>query len=259
MSHLLPSTGEPDDLNLTAADAEWLRAEALAHRAAAAAIPNPLSRATSLARASALEDVAGKVNGGLARRPALRPHQRRGGGALRADSDHPWPRQEIARATRSSPDLLDAEASLERLGLARAAGALTLAVDAAEGTGAVTPAEQMLAHQLAAAHALAMRMAAKAGAFAARKFVIYQSNLAYGAEESKREQVASIEAARCATAAARMMEATARAAVALDRLRNGNRQTVVVQYVEVKEGEQAVVGGTVGVTPSRRRPGGARE
>jgi hypothetical protein len=40
-------------------------------------------------------------------------------------------------------------------------------------------------------------------------------------DEAKREQVASIEAARLATAAARMMEATARAALTLDRLRNG--------------------------------------
>ncbi len=65
------------------------------------------------------------------------------------------------------------------------------------------------------------------------------------AEEAKREQVASVEAARMATAAARMMEATARAALALDRLKNGNRQTVVVQYVTVADGGQAVVAGTV--------------
>jgi hypothetical protein len=67
-----------------------------------------------------------------------------------------------------------------------------------------------------------------------------------------RQQVQGIEAARLATAAARMMEATARAVLALDRLRNGNRQTVVVQHVAVAEGGQAVVAGTVA-------PGGRRK
>jgi hypothetical protein len=57
--------------------------------------------------------------------------------------------------------------------------------------------------------------------------------------------VASVEAARMATAAARMMEATARAALVLDRLRHGNRQTVVVQHVAVADGGQAVVAGAV--------------
>ena len=67
--------------------------------------------------------------------------------------------------------------------------------------------------------------------------------------------MASIEAARLATAAARMMEATARAALVLDKLRNGNRQTVVVQHVAVGDGGQAVVAGAVaaGVTGGKGR------
>jgi hypothetical protein len=93
---------------------------------------------------------------------------------LRENSDDPWPRREVARATRASPDLLDAEASQERLSLAREAGALTLALDAAEGMGAASPAERMIAHQMATAHAMAMRLAAKSDAFAARKFLTYQ-------------------------------------------------------------------------------------
>ena len=67
--------------------------------------------------------------------------------------------------------------------------------------------------------------------------------------------MASVEAARLATAAARMMEATARAALTLDRLRHGNRQTVVVQHVAVGDGGQAVVAGAVaaGVTGGQGR------
>jgi hypothetical protein len=242
-----------NDLVLTAADAESLRAEADVLRAAVADATDggPMWRSMTLARAVALENVATQVT---APEPGRPPMARGAGGEvrLRENSDDPWPRREMARATRSAPDLLDAEASQERLGLAREAGALTLALDAAEGMGAASPAEQMLAHQMAGAHAMAMRLLAKADAFAARKFLTYGPRAADAAEEAKREQVASIEACRMATASTRMMEAFTRAALALDRLRNGNRQTVVVQYVTVGDGGQAVVAGTV-------PPGGRRK
>ena len=247
-----------NDLRLTAADAESLRAEADVLRASAADADgaDPLWRSVTLARAVALEDVAAKVMAPVPGRPPLK---RGVGGEVQQheNSDDPWPRREVARATRATPDLLDAEASQERLNLAREAGALTLALDAAEGMGAASPAEQMIAHQMATAHALGMRLAAKADAFAARKFLTYQPRAVDAADEAKREQVASIEAARLANASARMMEATVRAALVLDRLRNGNRQTVVVQYVAVADGGRAVVAGAappaVSCRPSSRR------
>jgi len=256
LSDLFPTLDEANDLKLTAADAESLRAEADVLRASAAAADaaDPLWRTVTLARAVALEEVAAKV---MAPEPGAPPLERGAGGEvqLRENSDDPWPRRVVARATRASPDLLDAEVSQERLGLAREAGALTLALDAAEGMGAASPAEQMLAHQMATAHAMAMRLLAKADAFAARKFLTYGPRAADAAEEAKREQVASIEAARLATAAARMMEATVRAALAIDRLRNGSRQTVIVQHVAVADGGQAVVAGAVatGVTGGKER------
>ncbi len=100
-----------------------------------------------------------------------------------------------------------------------------------------------------------MRLAAKADAIAARKLLTYQPRAVDAADEAKREQVASVEAARLATAAARMMEATARTALTLDRLRNGYRQAVVVQHVAVGDGGQAVVAGAVaaGVTGGKGR------
>ncbi|MGK7871423.1 hypothetical protein [Falsiroseomonas sp. E2-1-a20] len=55
----------------------------------------------------------------------------------------------------------------------------------------------------------------------------------------------SIEAARMARAAARVLECSQRGALTLDRLRNGGRQTVTVQHVTVQEGGQAVIAGTV--------------
>ena len=256
MSDLSPNLDETKDLRLTAADAESLRAEADALRAAAAdaGSADPLWRTVTLARAVALEDVATKV---ITPGPGGPPLERGVGGEvqLRENSDDPWSRREVARATRAAPDLLDAEASQERLSLAREAGALTLALDAAEGMGAASPAERMIAHQMATAHAMAMRLAAKSDAFAARKFLTYQPRAVDAADEAKREQVASVEAARLATAAARGMEVTARTALTLDRLRNGYRQAVVVQNVAVGDGGQAVVAGAVaaGVTGGKGR------
>jgi hypothetical protein len=48
-----------------------------------------------------------------------------------------------------------------------------------------------------------------------------------------------------AGAAARMMKTFQRGALTLERLRNGGRQTVVVQHVAVGDGGQAVVAGAV--------------
>ena len=70
-------------------------------------------------------------------------------------------------------------------------------------------------------------MAAKAGNFAAG----IQSW-----DTGARQQVQSIEAVRMTAASSRMMETFPRAALELDRLRNGARQTVVVQHVAVAEG-----------------------
>jgi hypothetical protein len=67
-------------------------------------------------------------------------------------------------------------------------------------------------------------------------------------------QGATAEAARSAGAAARLLDAFQRGALALDRLRNGGRQTVVVQHVSVAEGGQAVVAGAV--APKAAKPAG---
>lgn len=53
------------------------------------------------------------------------------------------------------------------------------------------------------------------------------------------------DATRSATAVARLMDSVTRTALALDRLRHGSRQQVVVQHVSVQDGGQAVVAGNV--------------
>lgn len=219
----------------TPADAEWFRGMAQCKRALAAEAGDPLTRAQAAAEADALDKLAVAI---LSPDPAAPPLVIGNGQEVSAaeDPDAPWKARELQRAIRSAPDLLDAEASAERLVLARDAGALAMAVDTAEGVRAATPAEKMLAHGMAAAHALAMRLAARADDFVARRFL---------PGEAEKERVASTEAARLAVASARMMEASARAALTLDRLRNGGRQVMTVQHVNVGDGGQAVVAGSV--------------
>ncbi len=158
------------------------------------------------------------------------------------DPDRPWKMREVAQAVAATPTMLAADASLARLGMARDAGVLPLAVEAAQDAGAATATERMLAHQLAAAHQAAM------GLFAATDGELYKHRVA-----ERQNPAALAEASRSATAGARVLAAFAQGALALDRLRNGNRQVVTVQHVTVADGGQAVVAGTV--TTSKQRKG----
>ena len=139
---------------------------------------------------------------------------------------------------RQPPDLLAAEATEHRFNLTAGISnaALTLALDTSESIGARDALERNLAHQMAAAHAVGMALLAKAHGFAA---------LAATWASEGRQQMRSIEAARMAAAAARLLDASQRAALTLERLRSGGRQVVTVQHVTVGEGGRAVVAGTV--------------
>jgi hypothetical protein len=167
---------------------------------------------------------------------SVAPQQGRGGEmVLETETnrrDKPW----LIDTVKDRPDMLAADASVARLDLAAAANTLTMAVDVAETIQAANSLERMLAHQMATAHHLAMTLAAKAGSFAGS----IQSWVTH-----TRQQLQSIEAARMAAASARMMEAFQRGLLTLERLRNGGKQTVVVQHVAVAEGGQAVVAGAV--------------
>jgi hypothetical protein len=67
--------------------------------------------------------------------------------------------RDVAAAVASPPSLLQAEATLDRLSLARDADVLTLAVEMAEDA---TAREKAVAHELAAAHRLTMALIAAA-------------------------------------------------------------------------------------------------
>ena len=225
---------------LSAGDAEVLEMIAAHKRAATNGGGNPLWRAQLEAEASGLETLA------VALRDPTRygipeMFEGRGGEAApRDDSDMPGRLREVVQVVNGSSGMLAADAGLARLLLARDAGALDLAVEAAEDAGANTAIEKMLAHQLAVAHQLAMSLLAVA-----------QGDVHRHRKAPHVNTGAMAEACRNTHAASRLMDAFARGAMALDRLRNGSRQVVtVIHHTEVHEGGQAIVAGTVNAKPA---------
>jgi hypothetical protein len=109
-----------------------------------------------------------------------------------------------------TPDLLNAQATIERANLADKAGVFDLAFDAAESVSAKNSVEQMLCHQMAAAHQHSMRLLAES--------------------EKEKDPQWSVKKA---TLAARLMDTYARAALTLQRLQSDPSQSTVVQQVLV--------------------------
>jgi hypothetical protein len=137
--------------------------------------------------------------------------------------------------TVERPDAITATASMDRLKLADEIQCVPLAVDTAETIQAKNSIEKMMAHQLAAAHKLAMTFAAKA-----KRLIEEDENSWY-----VKPTVYATEASRVANASARMMDAFQKGALALHKLRTGGTQTVTVQHVNVSDGGKAVVTGGI--------------
>lgn len=138
--------------------------------------------------------------------------------------------------TVERPDAVTAEASMDRLKLADdGIQCVALAVDTAESIQAKNSIEKMLAHQLAAAHKLAMTFAGQALKHTQQVGDgIYASNLIH-----------VDYAAKMANSSARMMDAFQQGTLALHKLRNGGTQIVTVQHVNVGDGGQAIVAGGI--------------
>lgn len=117
------------------------------------------------------------------------------------------------------PDRVALEASLDRVRLIDACGAFDLALDLAETIQPKDASEQMLVHQMGATHKAALDLLAKSAA-----------------------QRDTIEMARLANSAARLMDTFQRAMLTLNRIRSGGRQLVTVQHVNVADGGQAMIG-----------------
>jgi len=140
---------------------------------------------------------------------------------------------------RRNPDWFVHDTSRARIELAAGAGVLTTAVVAAETIQARNSLEKMMAQKLAALHMLAMKSAATAASFAE------QATDRLGVFPMHQRQIANVEATRSTNATARASEAYQRGLLTLDRLRNGRRQNIVVQHVNVGNGGKAVVAGAM--------------
>ncbi|NLI74880.1 MAG: hypothetical protein GX442_00395 [Candidatus Riflebacteria bacterium] len=127
---------------------------------------------------------------------------------------------------RSQP-MVAARASQERLTLAEGADVLILAADAADGIPNPTSLEKMLAHQLAAAHRLSMKLFAQADRVG----------------ENFKSQLDLNHASHLIGQAARLMKTFQTGLQTLMKAKNGGRQEVVVQHVHVGKDGQAVVAG----------------
>ena len=132
------------------------------------------------------------------------------------------PTFERLRNTLEQPNMISVKASEERMEAALKAGVLEIAVDAAESARASNSIEKMLAHQMAAAHQLGMKLVTRMN-----------------------DQIAPADAGRLTNAAARMMLAFQSGVLTLHKIRTGGKQVVVVQHVDVSSGGQALVAGSM--------------
>jgi hypothetical protein len=123
--------------------------------------------------------------------------------------------------TMAVPDLAAVEASLERSRLLLDYGieAVAMALDASASIEAANSLEKMLAHQLAVAHKTAMEQIGRAHGACAPDTEIKRLNVA-----------------------TRFMSVFQQGLLTLKKLRQGGRQQITVQYVNVSHGSQAVIG-----------------
>ena len=150
----------------------------------------------------------------------------------------------FVNTVRERPDMLTVDASRQRMKLADKLNILPLSLDVASTIKAANSLEKMLAHQMAAAHTMAMEQQAEARELRQRfKRTGYV------------HQHLSVEAGRCMNASARMMDTFQHGLLTLQKLRSGGQQTVVVQHVNVSDGGQAMVAGEVKVRGKRPRRG----
>lgn len=133
----------------------------------------------------------------------------------------PPPTEKFLHDTLTIPDLAAVEASLDRsrLLLQNGADVAAMALDAASSIQASNSLERMLAHQMAATHKLAMEQMGQV----------------------PHEQSAAAQAKRL-NAAARCMTVYQQGLLALHKVRQNGQQKILVQYVNVSHGGQAVIG-----------------
>jgi len=133
----------------------------------------------------------------------------------------PRPEEQPLYNTMAVPDLAAVEASLERSRLLLDYGidAVAMALDAPASIEATNSLEKILAHQLAVAHKNAMEQVGRAHGACAPDTEIKRLNVA-----------------------TRFMSVFQQGLLTLRKIRQNGQQRITVQYVNVSQGSQAVIG-----------------
>jgi hypothetical protein len=142
------------------------------------------------------------------------------------------------RNTLANPDTAAIVASMERTELLTRCGTdvLALGIDAAQSIPDANSLEKMLAHQMALAHKAYFRVM-----------------------ESALEQRDSVEMARLINASCRLTTTFQQGLLAINRVRNGGKQTVTVQHVNINGGQTVVTGNLQPGGSAQPNPGGRDE
>lgn len=127
--------------------------------------------------------------------------------------------ERFLRDTLTIPDHAAVKASFDRSRLLLQNDVAAMALDAANSIQASNTFERMLAHQLAAAHKAAMELLGH---------VHYEQN--------------TVARSKRLNAAARCMTAYQQGLLTLHKMRQNGNQRITVQYVNVSDGSQAVIG-----------------
>lgn len=143
---------------------------------------------------------------------------------------------DFIRNTLPDGNLVNEEASLSRTELLIQTNTdiSALAVDAADSINANNSMEKMLAHQMALAHSMAMKIGDAA--------MGEVSKIQHGATWGGLKPGAATELQRLTNSVSRLMSTYQQGLLTLQRLRTGGNQTVTVQHVNVGAGGQAVIG-----------------
>jgi len=139
--------------------------------------------------------------------------------------------------TLRNPNSISVGAAEQRIVCADiAGGVLESAVDAAVSAGASNSLEKMLCHQLAAVHHAAMLLVGRSCA-----------------------NLPPVDRARMANSAARLIDTFQSGLLTLQKIKTGGKQVVVVQHVQVSQGGQAVIAGSVKSGGKAKKGGGKRK
>lgn len=138
-----------------------------------------------------------------------------------------------------NPTMIDAAASQTRLELADKAKCLELALDAVQGIENPTAIEKMLIHQMAAAYQLSMKLLADANYYFPKI----------------KQQIDMNYFNLILNQATRLINVYQSGMLAISKCRQGGKQEVIVQHIQVTGDAKAIVSGKMNTLPAGGRRG----